>query len=53
MTYGQIGIMKIKIPLQELFTQSSKIEINKVEIHLRPNGNNISHHYFEKQKKDL
>ncbi|KAL4505863.1 hypothetical protein ABPG72_013624 [Tetrahymena utriculariae] len=50
MTYGQIGKMKIQIPIQDLLTKQSKAEINKVEIHLRPNGKNISHNYFKKQE---
>ncbi|EAR95290.2 transmembrane protein, putative (macronuclear) [Tetrahymena thermophila SB210] len=50
MTYGQIGKMKIQIPIQDLLTKQSKAEINQVEIHLRPNGKNISHNYFRKQE---
>ncbi|KAL4480470.1 hypothetical protein ABPG74_020986 [Tetrahymena malaccensis] len=50
MTYGQIGRMKIQIPIQDLLTKQSKAEVNKVEIHLRPNGKNISHNYFQRQE---
>lgn len=45
--------MEIRIPVSDVLSKPSSVEISEVELHLRPNAGNLSHIAFEKHFRDL